>query len=121
MSKKKILIVDDEEDIRDILKRVLLRVGYDVATAEDGVSALEMIKTFKPDLIFLDIMMPGMNGLQFLEKIIPVKDRSYNIVIVSGYANEEMNQKCLDQGIHGLIKKPFEVRTIVKAARDNLM
>jgi DNA-binding response OmpR family regulator len=65
----RILIVDDEEDILELLKYNLQREGYLIDTALDGVSALQKIQEFKPHLVILDIMMPGMDGIEVCEKI----------------------------------------------------
>ena len=118
---KKILIVDDEEEIREILSRVLTRTGYDVMTVEDGVAALEEIKNYKPDLIFLDIMMPGMNGVQFLKKISPLGEKPYKVVIVSGFVNDETREECYSFGANQLLDKPFDIGTILNIAKENLM
>jgi len=118
---KKILIVDDEEEIREIISRVFSRLNYDVTAVEDGIAALESIKTFKPDLIFLDIMMPGMNGVQFLRKVAPLKTKPYKIVVVSGFINEETKEECIAFGVQSIIHKPFDIKTIVKVAKDSFL
>lgn len=69
MDKKKILVIDDEADFLDLIKIRLEATGYDVITALNGQEGLDKIKNEKPDVVFLDIIMPGMDGLEVLKKI----------------------------------------------------
>lgn len=78
---KKILIIEDEEILLDILKRKLSSMGYEVSFAMDGVSGLEAIKEILPDLILLDIIMPKMGGFELMEKA-QLDDSIKNIPIV---------------------------------------
>jgi len=83
--KKKILVVDDEKNIRLLLKEELTDEGYDVLLAESGAKALDMIKSDKPDLVTLDIKMPGEDGLSILRKI---RELEYDmpVIICSAYS-----------------------------------
>ena len=83
--KKKILIVDDEKNIRLLLKEELMDEGYDVITAENGAAALKIIDEEKPDLVTLDIKMPGEDGLSVLRKI---RETAYDlpVIICSAYS-----------------------------------
>lgn len=83
--KKKILIVDDEKNIRFLLKEEMTDEGYDVILAENGAVALEMIDSEKPDLVTLDIKMPGEDGLSVLRKI-REKDYDLPVIICSAYS-----------------------------------
>ncbi len=69
---KNVLLVDDDEMLRKMMNVLLARQGFDVITAEDGPSTLEHLKTHIPDIILLDVMMPGMMGLQFAAKSAPI-------------------------------------------------
>ena len=81
---KKILVVDDEESIRFLYKEELEDEGYVVECAKDGEEAIEKVSVFKPDLISLDIKMPGMNGIETLKRI-REKERQLPIVLCSAY------------------------------------
>ena len=83
--KKKVLVVDDEKNIRLLLVEELTDEGYDVVTAKDGAVAFEMIQTEKPDLVTLDIKMPGEDGLSILRKI---RETEYDlpVIICSAYS-----------------------------------
>ena len=83
--KKKILVVDDEKNIRILLTEELTDEGYDVVLAKNGSEALEMIKSEKPDLITLDIKMPGEDGLSILRKI-RVMEYDLPVIICSAYS-----------------------------------
>jgi len=80
--------VDDEPDFVEMIKLRLESSGYDVITASDGKGALEKIKDEKPDAVLLDIMMPGLNGLQVLKKI-RKRDKNLPVFIVTAFSNEE--------------------------------
>jgi CheY-like chemotaxis protein len=81
---KKILVVDDEESIRFLYKEELEDEGYVVECAKDGEEAIEKVSVFKPDLISLDIKMPGMDGIETLKRI-REKERQLPIVLCSAY------------------------------------
>ena len=82
---RKILVVDDEESIRLLYKEELEDEGYEVVLAADGMEALEKFKAFQPDLVTLDLKMPGMDGLEVLQKIRKV-DMDIPIVLLTAYS-----------------------------------
>lgn len=83
--RKKVLVVDDEKNIRILLEEELKDEGYDVVTADSGAAALEMIRTDKPDLVTLDIKMPGEDGLSILRKIREI-EYDLPVIICSAYS-----------------------------------
>ena len=87
---KRILIVDDEENIRTLYKEELADEGYDVILASNGYEALEILNTQKPDAIILDIKMPGMDGVNLLKLIKERKEEDIPVIICSAY--EEYKQ-----------------------------
>jgi DNA-binding response OmpR family regulator len=88
---KKILVVDDEADIRRFLTAVLEKHDYETVTAEDGVKALEIARKEKPDLIILDLMMPNETGTGFYRKLSREKDLSETpVIVVSGLAGRDL-------------------------------
>ncbi|WP_297445590.1 sigma-54 dependent transcriptional regulator [Desulfurobacterium sp.] len=103
----RILIADDERNIRLVLKKYLETLGHTVYEAEDGNRALEILKTKKPDLAFLDIKMPGISGIDLLsyEKDIPK-------VILTAYGTMDYTIKAIDRGAVEYITKPFELEDI---------
>lgn len=116
--KKKILIVDDERPIVDLLVYNLQREGYDTLEAEDGVSAIDIALAEKPDLILLDIMLPKQDGLTVCKKI----KHSMNIPILILTAKSEEIDKILglELGADDYITKPFSVRELIARIKANL-
>ena len=106
---KKILVIDDEEVIRLTFSRALESTGYQVDTAESGEIAIEMAKRTKYNLIYLDLKMPGMNGVETLRELHQI-DKDVPVYIVTAFHNEFFDQlKSLEQeGIeYELMKKPI--------------
>ncbi|WP_457570091.1 sigma-54-dependent transcriptional regulator [Desulfurobacterium sp.] len=103
----RILIADDERNIRLVLKKYLETLGHVVYEAENGNQALEILKTKKPDMAFLDIKMPGISGIELLsyEKDIPK-------VILTAYGTMDYTIKAIDKGAVEYITKPFELEDI---------
>ncbi|VAX34898.1 hypothetical protein MNBD_UNCLBAC01-1225 [hydrothermal vent metagenome] len=113
LKKKKILVIDDEVDLREMVKYQLQVKGFEVTTAEDGIDGLEKLKTFEPDLITLDMNMPRMNGLEFYEKIKGGSDKSqYPVLVLTARANMESLFRELD--VDGFITKPFEIEQLIQ-------
>jgi two-component system response regulator VicR len=115
---KKILVVDDEDAIVDIIKFNLVKEGYTVAVARDGDEALSKAYTVEPDLVLLDIMLPKMNGFKVCEKI----RESYNMPIIMLTAKEDEADKVLglELGADDYITKPFGVRELLARVKANL-
>ena len=87
---KKILVVDDEKEIVDLLYKFLSKEGFEVLTSTDGVAALQLAKKFLPDLIILDVMMPGMDGGAVMEKILEDgKLRNVPVIFLTGAIAED--------------------------------
>ncbi|MBF0595190.1 MAG: response regulator [Candidatus Omnitrophica bacterium] len=108
-----ILIVDDEEDLREMLQFKFEAEGYAVATASNGMEGLEKLLTIKPDLIVLDMNMPRMGGIEFYNKICGNDSRpKYPVLVLTARANLESLFK--DFAIDGFMTKPFDVDQLVK-------
>ena len=106
--KKSILIVDDEKAARFGMKLALEKDGYNVMEASDGIEAFEIIKAKSPSLIFLDINMPKINGIQVLEEINQMKSPPM-IVIVTAYGSEKVAVDAMKKGAYDYIAKPYEI------------
>ncbi|MBF0477948.1 MAG: response regulator [Candidatus Omnitrophica bacterium] len=105
--KAKILIIDDELDLRENLKYVFLMKGYEVELAENGVQGLKKLETFSPDLIVLDLNMPQMGGIEFYQKICDQDIPKYPVFVLTARAN--MEQFFRDFNVDGFMAKPFEI------------
>ncbi len=105
---KKILIVDDAMFMRKMIRKILGEEGYtDVEEATDGEKALELFDPFDPDLVLLDITMPGMSGLEVLEKLLARRPQT-KVVMCSAVGQESTVQQALTLGALDFIVKPFK-------------
>lgn len=118
----RILVVDDDPDVRDGLARALTRAGgYDVATAADGFEAGYRIAEYRPHLVLLDIVMPGMGGLDVCERIRKVVgDDELKIIILTGFAGSRNNERSLIVGADLFLTKPQDVQTLLTHIEDLL-
>ena len=108
MNKPKILIVDDKESQRFVLKGFLLREGYMVGEAENGIKALECVKDHHFDIILLDHKMPGMNGVDVLKEV-KRTNPEITVVIISAYGTIERAVEAMEAGAFYYITKPVEL------------
>jgi len=110
-----ILVIDDEKAMRDSCSQVLTKDGYRTETAEDGEGGLEKVSRIKPDLVLVDLKMPGMSGMELLEKIAEIDSNIVSIVI-TGYATIESAVEAMKRNAYDFIPKPFtpdQLRIIV--------
>ncbi|MFW5873664.1 MAG: response regulator [Bacillota bacterium] len=114
--KKKVLIVDDEKNIRLTLKTALSKAGYEVETAVNGEDGLEKIKDEFPVLL-LDMKMPGMDGIQFLKEV-KEKDIETKVIMITGYGSVETAVETLKLGAVDYLRKPFEPEEIISIVED---
>jgi DNA-binding response OmpR family regulator len=113
-AKKTIMVVDDEQDVRDTVKTILLKEGYKVLTATSGDDCLVKLKKEKPDLILMDIMMPGTPTKEVVKKITTVKIAYLSVVRTSEAEKEQMTGQ---KNIVDFIQKPFDVNELVKRVK----
>ncbi len=108
MSVEKILIVDDEEHIRSLMESYLTKQGFTTYLAQNGEEAFEIITIKKPDLIFLDIQLPGMDGVVILKEV-KKKYPDIAVIMISGNATEEIAKETLEIGAFEYINKPVDL------------
>jgi two-component system, response regulator, stage 0 sporulation protein F len=104
----KILVIDDEPSIRDLLDTLLRRKGYVVVLAESGRKGLELFRRDHPDVIILDMKMPGMDGLTVLQEIHRVDPRQ-PVIILTGAGTAEMEQQVRALGVTEFVEKEFSL------------
>jgi CheY-like chemotaxis protein len=116
MGKKKVMIVDDERNLRELISAILEPEGYEVIQAEDGEDALEKLKTIRPDLILLDMMMPGMSGREVCEKIrTNEKTKDLKVVFLTVARFSELGKEELKRlKVLDYITKPFDNNDLIK-------
>lgn len=111
---KKILVVDDESDIRELLKYNLSKEGFDVKTAGNGLKAMEIASKFLPDLILLDIMMPKQDGVETCRQIRETPELSGTFVVFLTARSEEYSEvAAFDMGADDYITKPIKPRALI--------
>ncbi len=109
----KLIIVDDEPDIREFAKRFFEKRHIEVFTACNGLEALEIIDAQKPDLALFDITMESMTGLELLKKL-REKGNDMKVIMVSGLENEETVNEANSWGVRGYIHKPLVLEELEK-------
>ncbi len=121
MAKEKILIVEDEEEIRELINYNLIKSGFDTIQSDSGEEGLKKFVKYSPDLILLDLMLPGMDGLEFLRAIKNnAKNSPCQIIIVTAKGEEEDIVKGLELGADDYITKPFSPKILISRIRTVL-
>ena len=116
-----VLIVDDDPDIRDLVRYKMVQEGFTVHEAGDGYEALQAITEHAPDLVLLDIMMPGLSGLEVLEQIRGgERDASSRIILFSAKAQEADVERGFALGADDYVVKPFSPRELTSRVNATL-
>ncbi len=112
----RILVVDDEENLRLVLQTYLKRQGFAVEVADNGESALELVETFGPDFILTDVRMPRMGGLDLLATL-KAKGNEATVVVMSAYGNVDLAIEAMQAGAYDYVQKPFKNEEVLLALR----
>ena len=115
---KKIMVVDDEQDLREMIDLMMKKEGYETEVAYDGTNFLEKIDGFQPDLVTLDVMMPGLTTREILEKLKEKESKPKIILLTVVRFSEEEKQKLLSMGnVVDYITKPFDFQDLINAVK----
>lgn len=117
--KEKILIVDDQFGIRILLNEVFQKEGYQTYQAANGVQALDIVKKHDPDLVLLDMKIPGMDGIEILKRM-KVIDKDIRVIIMTAYGELDMIQEAKDLGAITHFAKPFDIDDIRAAVKKHM-
>jgi excisionase family DNA binding protein len=118
-ARPRVLVVDDEASIRDLLSKTLALAEYDVDVAPDGRSALERMRMYTYDLLIADLKMPGMDGLAVIREAKRYKT-DLPVIIITGFSTESSAIEAVNLGVAGYLTKPFRVPQVLAAAAKAL-
>ena len=113
----RVLVVDDEEAIRSTMKQAIDYAGHDCSLARSGQEGLDTIERESPDVVFLDIKMPGMDGLEVLKRIKEI-DKTVEVVVISGHGTMETGREATKLGAFSCLSKPIETDDILLSIRN---
>jgi len=116
----KILVIDDEESIRSLLDTILRRKGYDVVLADSGQKGLEVFSRERPDVIVLDLKMPGMDGLTVLQQVRSLAP-TQPVIVLTGAGTPEAEQQVRALGVTEFVEKEFSLHHLGDALKRLLM
>jgi DNA-binding response OmpR family regulator len=119
MGAGKILVVDDDQEVRMATRDFLTSKGHEVTLAEDGVQALKLLATVKPDVVLLDVAMPGMDGMETLRRIVAGYP-NLPVIMVTANADIEITSKVLQLGAADYVPKPFDLDYLDQAINIQL-
>ncbi len=119
MSEIKVLLIDDETDYSETMGFYLMAKGYKVRTASSGRAGIEEIKRDRPDIVFLDFLMPEMDGIDTLKEIRSF-DKGLQVIMVTAYASDEKMQTAQGYGIFGIFPKAADFTVAAKLIGEAL-
>lgn len=111
----KILVVDDDPAIRSLVADSLSIEGYEVCEAEDGFAGLRAVEAYRPDCVLLDVMMPGLDGHQVLQRIRAAEDSpALPVVMLTAYSDDANAWQAWTEGVDYFLAKPFEAEELLR-------
>jgi len=119
MSLGRVLVVDDEPEVRQLLQEFLSGRGYEVRVSGDGMAALDSLDVLRPDLVLLDVAMPEMDGVEALKRIVMI-DPPVPVIMVTANADISLTSKLLAMGAVDYIPKPFDLDYLEQAVSIQL-
>jgi two-component system, OmpR family, response regulator RpaB len=119
-SERTVLIADDMEEIRLMLKQAMLMNGYSVVEATNGIEAVEAARQARPDLVLIDLNMPEMDGLKAIEEIRKIKGEQVPIVAMTAFDTYGMKEAAIQVGCNEYLNKPLNISQLESLVRDYL-
>ena len=119
-NRRVILIADDMEEIRLMLKQAMLMNGYSVVEATNGIEAVEAARQRRPDLVLIDLNMPEMDGLKAIEEIRKIKGEQVPIVAITAFDTYGMKEAAIQVGCNEYLNKPLNISQLESLVRDYL-
>src|SRR5262245_27382562 len=122
MRKTKVMIVDDEPAIREVLEMILQEWGYEVRLASDGAEAKDMVESYDPDIVISDVVMPQLSGLDLL-RALKAGNQARPVVLITAHASIDLAVESMKQGAQDFLTKPMDypkLRAILNAAESDI-
>jgi len=119
VARSKILVIDDERELLVMMKAILEEKGYRVFCAADGPEGIRLNELEDPDLIILDLRMPGMNGIETLRGI-RAADAEVRVIILTGFGSPDSIRDAADLNVNEYLSKPFENEALSQIVKNNL-
>lgn len=119
VGRPRVLVVDDEESIRELLSKTLALADYEIDLAPDGRTALDRLRLIQYDLLITDLRMPGVDGLTVIREARRLK-ADLPVIIITGYSSEASAIEAINLGVQGYLTKPFRVPRVLAAAAKAL-
>ena len=116
---KKVLVVDDSEFMRMVLKNILKQEDYKIIETSDGTEAIEQFKVEQPDLVLLDIIMPKKDGVAVLDSLKKINSDA-NVIMITAVGQDHIMEECRKLGAKGYIIKPFDEKQVLDAVKKVL-
>lgn len=110
---EKVLIVDDEKDLLEVMAERMQTLGMEVSTTTSPLAAIEIIKNVSFDAIIIDLMMPGMDGFEFLKNL-KIQNPGLQVILLTAHATIEMTKKAIKMGALDLVEKPADLKLLVE-------
>lgn len=119
MERRRVLVIDNEDDARRLCEELLTGEGYEVYSATDTLSGLEMVKNLKPDMVIMDLHLPEINGIEGLRRIKSLKEETLT-VLVTGRGTMETVKEAMRHGAYDYITKPFDIELVKEVVNEGL-
>lgn len=123
MNEQKVLIIDDETVNHDYIKNALSNLDYKIISTHNADDGLMLFQMHKPQVVILDLRMPGKDGTELLERLEPGIESHFAVIIISGYGTDDDVRKCYELNASAFLHKPFskiEVNSLVKSLMQNV-
>jgi len=118
--KARILVVEDEKNVSDLLSAILTKGGHEVEIASDGSNGIKLFKKKEFDMVFTDLGMPGMSGWQVAEKVKSI-NKNTPVALITGWNVELKESEMRERGVDLIVNKPFEVNQVFKLVQDAMI
>jgi two-component system chemotaxis response regulator CheY len=116
----RILLIDDDEMTLMMLRTILTDAGFTVAATADGPRGIDLYKELRPELVLLDVGLPGMSGMQVLREVRKI-DPEANVIVISGYSSQAAVKEAMKNGARHFLEKPVDGRKLIDTVRQFLM